>query len=141
MNKFLWILLWIWQLPQNIAGIIMGFILSKRAVYQRVSNPWDLKGYSRVHITLMNGGMTLGEYIYVSNKFNDLVGTVKHETGHVRQSRILGPLYLLVIGIPSIIHAKFHKRLSNKRKPCSYWPKRYIIGTESQLRRCKHIHR
>ena len=28
-----------------------------------------------------------------------------HELGHHKQSLILGPLYLIVIGIPSLIHA------------------------------------
>ena len=31
--------------------------------------------------------------------------TVRHEHGHQIQSKILGPLYLLVIGIPSLIWA------------------------------------
>ena len=34
---------------------------------------------------------------------------IKHECGHVKQSKILGPLYLLVIGIPSILHAWLNK--------------------------------
>lgn len=30
--------------------------------------------------------------------------TIKHECGHVKQSKMLGPLYLIVIGVPSILH-------------------------------------
>ena len=30
---------------------------------------------------------------------------VRHEYGHCRQSRILGPFYLLVIGLPSLLWA------------------------------------
>ena len=44
-----------------------------------------------------------GSFIDVSSK--ELTSLVLHECGHVKQSRILGPLYLFVIGIPSIIHA------------------------------------
>lgn len=29
----------------------------------------------------------------------------KHESGHYHQSRVLGPLYLFVIAIPSLLHA------------------------------------
>lgn len=35
--------------------------------------------------------------------------TIQHESGHVKQSKILGPLYLLVIGLPSIVHAAMHR--------------------------------
>lgn len=34
--------------------------------------------------------------------------SILHESGHVRQSELLGPLYLFVIGIPSGIHCVLH---------------------------------
>jgi hypothetical protein len=34
--------------------------------------------------------------------------SIKHEYGHAIQSRILGPLYLIIIGIPSIIWAALY---------------------------------
>ena len=56
----------------------------------------------------MRGGVSLGKYIIV----NQWMPTkeIMHEYGHCRQSKYLGPLYLLVIGIPSLIWAIFGKR-------------------------------
>lgn len=48
------------------------------------------------------GGITLGEYIIVGTK-QELI--VKHEFGHVLQSRYLGPLFIPVVGIFSLVHA------------------------------------
>ena len=53
------------------------------------------------------GGLSLGEYIFLNN---NRVASIKHEYGHSIQSKYLGPLYLLVIGIPSLIWAIFGKR-------------------------------
>ena len=47
-------------------------------------------------------GASLGRYIVL--KPYDNMTTVRHEYGHVRQSRMLGPLYLIVVGIPSAIN-------------------------------------
>ena len=49
-----------------------------------------------------SGGISLGNYI-ISYSRNAL--TIKHEHGHQKQSLYLGPLYLFVIGIPSICWA------------------------------------
>lgn len=87
--------LWIWQLPQNLVGLL--FLLFIRGeVKHRLGS---IKFY---YANTFPGGITLGEYIIVGTK-REL--TVRHEFGHVKQSRILGPLYLLVIGLPSAIHA------------------------------------
>lgn len=64
----------------------------------------------------MRGGISLGKYIFV-NRWS-LKNTCDHEWGHTRQSRYLGPLYLLVIGLPSIcwagfIYGKIVKRTTN----------------------------
>ena len=63
------------------------------------------------------GSVTLGRHIFLSSKATDT--TVKHEYGHTIQSLILGPLYLIVIGIPSIIWAATHKKLASNKS--YYW--------------------
>jgi len=45
-------------------------------------------------------GLSLGSYIFVCQSYGEI--TLKHEQGHSVQSLLLGPLYLLVIGLPSI---------------------------------------
>lgn len=100
-------LAWLWQLPQNLCGVIYRGMIKEDIISQVNSD----SGYT-VYLTKTNrGGVTLGEYIFVYQKYTDLSRVIQHETGHVKQSRILGPLYLLVIGLPSIIHAGLHRFL------------------------------
>lgn len=94
------LLLKLWQLPQNLLGWIVyncykGYnICTKETCGEYVKCKLSTK---------MKGGITIGEYIIVSHQ-----DILKHELGHVKQSRMLGPLYLLVIGLPSLLHAAFH---------------------------------
>lgn len=95
MEKFKQIVLWIWQLPQNLVALIMLLVLQGEIKHRLGS----IRFY---FLRTFPGGITLGEYIIVGSK-QEL--TVRHEFGHVLQSRYLGPLYLLVIGLPSLLHA------------------------------------
>jgi hypothetical protein len=104
MKKFI---LWLWQLPQNICGVVYRKIIKDDIIAQVNTD----SGYN-IYLTETNrGGVTLGEYIFVYQKYTNISGVIQHETGHVKQSRILGPLYLLVIGLPSIVHATLHRVL------------------------------
>ena len=95
--------LYIWQLPQNIIGLFL------RAYYRGMDIKIDDNALSRIS-TKMRGGISLGKYIIASHtRLN------KHEFGHTRQSMMLGPLYLLIIGLPSIIHAMFHSGYCKNR--------------------------
>lgn len=91
----------IWQLPQNILGFIIMKICHATlyVVYENVNvYSWDFKG-----------GMSLGKYIFVPFATDDLneyrKRYIKHEYGHTIQSKYFGWLYLLVIGLPSLIWA------------------------------------
>lgn len=53
----------------------------------------------------MKGGISLGRYIILSERYETKYNTWYHERGHSIQSMYLGPLYLLVIGLPSILWA------------------------------------
>lgn len=68
------------------------------------------------------GGVTLGKYIFISQTYSDQSNVIKHECGHVRQSKILGPLYLIIIGIPSILHAALNGYIGCcKNNPKGYY--------------------
>lgn len=95
MNTFLKVILYIWQLPQNLVGLL--FLL-----FIQGEKRHELNGIRFYYLKIFPGGITVGEYVIVGTK-QEL--TVRHEYGHVLQSRILGPLYLIVIGLPSLIHA------------------------------------
>jgi hypothetical protein len=46
---------------------------------------------------------------------------VRHEYGHSIQSMVLGPLYLLMIGIPSMVWAGCFKNYRKRSKKSYYW--------------------
>lgn len=92
-----YILLYIWQLPQNILGLLV-------VLFSRAKKATCFTG---VYATDCKFGVSLGNYIIVNKDCN--MRTLKHEVGHRKQSRFLGPLYLLVIGLPSAIGNLLHR--------------------------------
>lgn len=89
------ILLYLWQLPQNLAGLLLLLVLNGETRHR-------LQNIRFYFLKSFPGGITLGKYIIVGTQ-QQL--TVRHEFGHVRQSRMLGWLYLPVIGLPSLLWA------------------------------------
>lgn len=108
MNKIKEGLLWIWQLPQNICGLVYKYMFKDN----RVPAPETKESKSvnaKTYFHKFGGSVTLGQYIFIDRFISNINSTVKHECGHVKQSRILGPLYLIIIGIPSILHAALNQ--------------------------------
>lgn len=97
-------LLWLWQFPQNLCGVFYREI-NKNNRIAVVENDDSRSVDAKVYLQKHSGGVTLGDYIFICQDYTDKEIVIKHECGHVKQSRILGPLYLFVIGIPSILHA------------------------------------
>lgn len=89
------VLLYIWQLLQNLLGLLL------RTIYKGNDSVYNDSIVRRS--TAMRGGISLGKYIIINQWSTEK--TVKHEYGHTRQSKMLGPLYLFVVGLPSILHA------------------------------------
>lgn len=85
------ILLYIWQLPQNILGLIVKSVTRAE------------KGFAGYYYWRFHSGLSLGKYIFINEKAR--VTTAKHEEGHQKQSQKFGLLYLLVIGLPSFVWA------------------------------------
>lgn len=102
-----------WQLPQNIIGLI---------IYNYYSGPKvRIDSNAKAKISkAMPGGITLGKYIVVKRE-----EIIKHEFGHTRQSMLLGPLYLLVIGLPSIIHAARHSKYCKNKDYYHFWTEKW----------------
>lgn len=110
------IFLFLWQLPQNIIGII--WLNINLIFYYGISHIKTINDNIYVYELPANtGSVSLGKYIIVSKYRNDL--TIQHEYGHCKQSMYLGPLYLIVIGIPSIIWASIYPYLNTNKS--YYW--------------------
>lgn len=86
------ILLAIWQLPQTLLGLAVIACMAGRTRYVG-DGVWTVRGWT--------SGVCLGEFIALCTWFDST--DLRHERGHREQSRILGPLYLLVVGLPSVI--------------------------------------
>ena len=99
-NKFFAALLWIWQAPQNLAGLLLRYIYR-----DKIKAVIRSRGVRYYVAPLFPGGISLGNTIILQDYFVDDALTWEHEFGHSIQSRYLGPLYLFVIGIPSILWA------------------------------------
>ena len=116
-------------MPQNVAGIIVQKHYERKA--DKTGANWLY--FSRQGVlylrtaSLANGkAVTLGEYVVLSQFAGSK--TVDHEFGHVRQSRMLGPLYLPLIGLQSLCHAAVHYDLCGKKKYKPYnhfWTERW----------------
>lgn len=106
------IILTIWTLPQQLVGLIVYLVCKIRGCQSenridRVFTFWSLWS-----------GLSLGWFIFAN--FDASKNTFDHEYGHTIQSMILGPLYLLVIGLPSIIWAGCFEQFRIKRKISYY---------------------
>lgn len=97
--KFIWdVILFIWQLPQNLVGLIL-------RLFYPGSEKKEVAGVPVLYNKNFPGGISLGCTVIVC-KDDDMY--VLHEHGHQIQSMYLGPLYLLVIGLPSLIWASIY---------------------------------
>lgn len=102
--KFLEAIKYVWQLPQNLLGVLWKNV-KKESIIIDVSND-DLRSVeAKGYLMKAGGAVTLGQYVFISQTYQDQSAVIRHECGHVKQSLILGPLYLIVVGIPSILHA------------------------------------
>jgi hypothetical protein len=64
------------------------------------------------------GSVSLGMFIFLDNDKDETLAA--HEYGHSIQSLILGPLYLFVIGIPSLCWAAFSDKYRTKHNKTYY---------------------
>lgn len=123
---------WIWQLPQNLCGYVYKNI-SKNNRKEKIENTTIKKLGIEAYVKTSPGSVSLGKYIFISEISKNNRNTILHECGHSKQSRILGPLYLIVIGIPSITWAMYWTPKTGK----SY----YSFYTEKWADKLMHIKR
>lgn len=121
MKKILaWTGLFIWQILQNLVALVMMPFLGKMTFMYKKRYCWCF------YCTNMRGSISLGSFIFLGSKSDTTAG---HELGHVVDSHRMGPLYLFIIGIPSILWAA-------KFKTGNY----YKFYTERRANRHSHLH-
>jgi len=108
-----WLIQWTWGLAQSALGLVLFVLLGRGGVRQfngAAVRSWNMKG-----------SVSLGMFILMDRSHSDRV--LVHEFGHTIQSLILGPLYLFVIGIPSLMWAwlPIFERFRRKSGKTYYW--------------------
>lgn len=93
---------WTWGLPVNLVGWIAFIICTKIKGYR-----WQHFGYAKIVYMPWNaGGLSMGLFIFMKDQHKNKKWTHDvriHEYGHTWQCLLLGPLYYLVIALPSVI--------------------------------------
>ena len=101
LNYLLGFILILWQLPQCLLGLVIYPFLGKKKLVKYENFCWAFEAER------MSGGISLGCFIFLSPYSAKRETTIAHEYGHVVDSMIWGPLYLLVVGLPSLLNAWF----------------------------------
>lgn len=107
---------WTWGLPQTLVGAVIAFL-------HRRDQQVDFHGARVFFVDGWRGSMSLGMFIFIEwgnhkartrlieqlvergdpKGKSPLLDLVRHEYGHTIQSLILGPLYLLTVGVSSAV--------------------------------------
>lgn len=104
LNILLFELSFAWQFPQSIIGLFM-------LIYFKIFGGAKLISYKKLCFCYeaknMMGGISLGNFAFVSPRLTDEASVAHEQLGHTWDSKLMGPLYLFIIGIPSILNAWF----------------------------------
>lgn len=103
-----------WGFPQSLIGFLL-FVFNIRKEHY-----W----YRNCLVTLWDSddSCSLGLFVFLSRYAYDSDDVRWHEYGHCIQSLILGPLYLPVIGIPSLLWCNMPSLQKRRlRKNVSYY--------------------
>lgn len=129
-HALFWLLQWTWGILQNVTGLAVLLLNARGRHYLyngAVVTVWRIR----------RGSMSLGMFIFLSEGAGER--TLVHEFGHSVQSVILGPLYLLVIGLPSLLWCGLPMFCNyRKRSGCSYYtfyPERWADWLGEKVKR------
>lgn len=153
-DKFSIFFRFIWELPQNLVGVfILLYLLlidnsivrkkikkseDNKKIKLKLSKIYDMHiensnfklkkvTYVKKYVVEWNLGsaISLGNFIFLNDRYD--YNTLMHEFGHTKQSLYLGPLYLIVVGIPSFIWCNcFYKyRVKNRVSYYSVYPENW----------------
>ncbi len=121
-------ILFIWQLPQTFLAWILIYLFKRGRLKPDstfyTSNIYKIGGKFIFAVSL-------GDYIFIHKAYYSagvlkLQKTIQHEYGHSIQSKMLWPLYLLIVGLPSAtfnVISRFNKDFA--RKYYTRWPENW----------------
>jgi hypothetical protein len=92
-----------WELPQQLLGFLMGLYFLMRGTVNRSDHFFKGVLFIETSSFKKGCGISLGNIVIHGPDSPDRLK--QHEFGHCIQSRVLGPFYLLLIGVPSFLWA------------------------------------
>lgn len=108
MKKILaWFLLLTWGAIMSFIGLVAALILRLKGY-----KPTNYKGAMLFEVGYGWGGITLGFVIIVCK--DNYESLRAHEFGHVIQNMIFGPLFVVLVAIPSLIRSQYRTYVVNK---------------------------
>lgn len=111
---FYYLLQWTWGLPQNLLGLTL-WLFCKGEAQPRFHGA-AVKRWRR-----SSGSAGIGMFLFLQEGYDREL--LLHEYGHSLQSIILGPLFLPVVGLPSLLWAELPvaRRFRQRHKKSYYW--------------------
>ncbi len=96
-----------WEMPQTALGALN---LARELVTNNVASMERQRG--RIFVELRGvGAVSLGYFVFWGTVDSKVVrvnpSNKDHEYGHALQSRMLGPLYLPIVGVPSVLRVAY----------------------------------
>lgn len=119
-----------WGGIQTFAGLIL-FLCCRNAPHEiyhgAVYTKWKL-----------DGGISLGLFIFTPDHEEEWCRQMAvHEYGHTWQSLMLGPLYLMAVGIPSMVWARSKKFIRMRREQqvpySAFYTERWADGLGAKM--------
>lgn len=118
------VLQWSWGILQNVIGGVLYLSCLKKkhtsfrgAIVTEWHNPYSLGCGMFIFLSNYNGSIFDSNMFSKPHQYDILV----HEYGHTLQSIILGPLFLIIIALPSIIWSSLFDNFRKKRNLSYYW--------------------
>ena len=114
-----------WGIIQSFLGLLLFLCFIRRPHFWYKGSVVTVK--TTLRKTKSKGGLCLGLFIFTAIEMDkeQVVSSslVRHEYGHVLQSAFLGPLFLLIIGIPSLTWARLFAgwRKKYNKDYCSFY--------------------
>ncbi len=106
MGRLKQVALLIWELPQNSLGALLLVAGRLFGSVQEVAHEQE-----RVFVRTGGIGVSLGLFVFWFDQGNRYFSAdtlmKRHEHGHSFQSRWLGPLYLPLVGVPSVMRVLY----------------------------------
>lgn len=112
--KTLWA--WVWELPQMLIGTVIYVVLLPFTKPLFKYNGTRVRQFKKLNV----GSLSIGRYIFISygyrfSKNETFYKILEHEYGHIIQSRLVGPWFLIAIGLPSILRAMWFQVFNGRQ--------------------------